>query len=210
MQGIAARSSYSAGSMASSASKPPRRRPGSDLDLPYIVGDTIPAPEVIEKTGDSAWALWSEVNRQHEVGFAKTAPASLPVRLGSEEPPGWAQTQPMKAAPRRPGQKARADAASIFTLEAAMLVARRNNRVCPRPERWLELYALLPERKTLRGSQSPPAPPTGPVWGVTAPLTKRLFFREHIEWAEAMGVLENVMAFMQTMPEQDWLHMGED
>ena len=194
--------------MASPASKTPRRRPGDDLDRPYVAGDSIPAPDVVEKSGDSAWALWSEVNRQHEVGFAKTAPASLPVRLSSESP-GWAQTQPMKAAtPRRAGLAR--DAAPIFTLEAAMLVARRNNRVCPQPERWLELYALLPERKTLRGVQTPPAPPTGPVWALTAPLSKRLFFREHIEWAEGMGVLESVMAFMQTMPEDDWVHMGED
>jgi hypothetical protein len=45
---------------------------------------------------------------------------------------------------------------------------------------------------------------------VTPPLTKRLCFREQIEWAEAAGLLESVMAFMQSMSEQDWLHMGED
>ena len=91
-----------------------------------------------------------------------------------------------------------------------MLVARKNNRVCPRPERWLELHALLPARETPRGIQNPSPPPTGPAWGLTAPLTKRLPFREHVEWAEGLGALENVMRFMQTMPEDGWLHMGED
>ena len=45
---------------------------------------------------------------------------------------------------------------------------------------------------------------------MTAPLTKRLVFREQIEWAERAGVLEDVVAFMQSMAEEDWLHMGED
>ena len=58
--------------------------------------------------------------------------------------------------------------------------------------------------------QSPPAPVTGPAWSVTPSLSKRLCFREQIEWAEREGVLESVMAFMQGMAEEDWLHMGED
>jgi hypothetical protein len=70
--------------------------------------------------------------------------------------------------------------------------------------------ALLPPRRTLRGSAQPPAPPTGAAWNVTPSLTKRLCFREHIEWAERAGVLEDAMAFMQSMAEEEWLHMGDD
>ena len=53
-------------------------------------------------------------------------------------------------------------------------------------------------------------PVTGPAWNVTPPLTKRLCFREQIEWAESQGVLESAVAFMQAMSEEEWLHMGED
>lgn len=180
------------------------------LDVPYTHGDAIPAPEAIEKSGESAWALFSEISRQHDARFADTASASAPMKLSATEAPGWAQTRPMTghgqvAAPAR-GR----DALPLFTLDAAMLVARRNNRVCPRPESWVKLSELLPARKTLRGTQPPPAPLTGPAWQVTPPLTKRLCFREQIEWAERQGVLESVMAFMQALPEEDWLHMGED
>lgn len=187
------------------SSKPPRR-PGTDLDAPYVAGDAIPAPEAVEKHGDSAWQMFNELQQQHENRFAETAPASTYHRMNTEDV-AWAPTQPMtKPAPgagKRPAEP-------LFTLDAAMLVARRNNRVCPRPERWQELFALLAPRKTLRGMQHPPAPVIGAAWAVTPPLTKRLAFREHIEWAERQGVLENVMAFMQSMPETDWLHMGED
>lgn len=184
----------------------PAARPASELDLPYALGDKIPAPEAVERSGESVWALWSEVNQKHDRGFAETAPATTSHR--SSEDQGWAKTQP--ASSLRTPRPRKVQAQPVFTLDAAMLVARRNNRVCPRAARWEELHALLPPRKTPRGVQTPPAPPTGPAWAKTPPLTKRLLFREHIEWAESQGVLENVMSFMQSMPETDWLHMGED
>ncbi len=184
------------------ASQKNSRRPGSgDLDRPWVPGDSIPAPEAIEG-GDTAWALWSEASAQQDRHFAKTMPATRSMRTTN---PSWEPTQPAARAPARVRESQ-----PLFTLDAAMLVARKNNRVSPRPERWNELYSLLPARKTLRGQQLPPAPPTGAAWAVTPPLSKRLCFREHIEWAERQGVLETVMHFMQTMREDDWLHMGED
>ena len=192
--------------MALSVPKKPAR--GRDLDRPWEAGDSIPAPVALHHDGDTAWALWNEVNQQHERHFADTAPMTPPPGMGPEDA-GWAPTQPAggmllrNAVPRAPEKP-------LFTLEGAMLVARRNNRVCPRPQRWDAFMQLLPAKKTLRGSLQPPAPPTGAAWAVTPPLTKRLCFREHIEWAETAGMLESAMAFMQSMPEEDWLHMGED
>lgn len=167
-----------------------RKTRSHDLERPWLPGDSIPAPEAIHEDGDSGWALWNEISRQHERRFARTAPMTRPLAASP--------------APRAP------QAQALFTLEAAMLVARRNNRVCPRPQRWDAFMVLLPPRKTLRGSAQPPAPPTGAAWAMTPSLTKRLCFREHIEWAERAGLLEEVMAFMQSMAEEDWLHMGED
>lgn len=182
---------------------------GSDLDRPWEAGDSIPAPEAVHGDGDTAWALWNEVSNQHEQRFADTAPATRPPGMTQEEV-AWAATQPASSAlAPRPAPKKKAQEA-IFTLESAMLVARRNNRVCPRPEQWDAFTRLLPARKTLRGSLPAPVPPTGAAWAVTPALTKRLAFREQIEWAEREGVLEKVMAFMQSMPEDGWLHMGED
>ena len=188
---------------------PPAKRTG--LDLPWHAADPIPVPDAVHQDGDSAWAMWNEVRQQHEARFAPTAPMTVPATApGSLSPheQAWAVTQPGGRAPTVP-QPAR-PAQPLFTLEAAMLVARKNNRVCPRPARWAEFSAMLPPRKTLRGHQQPPAAVTGPAWDVTPPLTKRLCFREQIEWAERAGLLEAVMAFMQAMGEEEWLHMGED
>ena len=185
--------------------KTPGRR-GGDLDRPWEPGDSIPAPEAEHRDDEAAWALFKDLAHQQDRRFADTLPMTRPSGLSTQEA-AWAPTRPLTtvardlpAAPQQP----------LFTLEAAMLVARRNNRVCPRPERWTAFMALLPPRKTLRGTMHPPVPPLGAAWSVTPPLTKRLYFREHIEWAQRAAVLEDVMAFMQGLPESDWLHIGED
>ena len=183
-----------------SPKKPDRK---DALDRSWIPGDSIPAGEAVHKDGESGWALWNEASQVHERKFMPTAPMTVPGRLEQ----GWATTQPA-GSQGRPAALHKPQ--PLFTLESAMLVARRNNRVCPRPERWNEFSKLLPPRKTLRGTQQPPVAVTGPAWTVTPALTKRLCFREQIEWAETQGVLETVVAFMQGMSEEEWLHMGED
>lgn len=40
----------------------PTVRAGLD---PYIPGDAIPVPEVIEKNTESVWALWTDVVQEH-------------------------------------------------------------------------------------------------------------------------------------------------
>ena len=193
--------------MDSLTTKPPAR-PRLDLDRPWAPGDTIPAAEAVHSDGDSAWALFNELTQQHEQRFADTAPMTQPPMRAEEV--SWAATMPADAglitarlvAPARPQAQ--------VTLEAAMLLARRNNRVCPRPEQWTAFTSLLPVRKTARGVQSPPAPATGAAWALTPPLTKRLCFREQVEWAESNGALAQAIAFMQSMPEDAWLHMGEE
>ena len=191
---------------------PRSRSPGSPrkgLDRPWEAGDSIPAPEAVLRESDSAWALFNEVTRQHEARFAETAPMTKPPPQLSPEELAWASTVPAGAT-ARPLPATRREQQPLFTLEGAMLVARRNNRVCPRPDAWNALSELLPPRRSLRGLQKPPAPATGAAWAITPPLTKRLCFREQVEWAEREGVLESIMDFMQAMSEDQWLHMGED
>lgn len=191
---------------------PPSKKPGKhggDLDRPWFAGETIPAPEASHHDGETAWELWNEVAQQHERRFAETMPMTQGPGLTPDEV-SWAATQPAGGVLPKRLPLPKAAEKPLFTLEGAMLVARRNNRVCPRPAHWDAFMKLLPAKKTLRGNQQPPAPPTGAAWVVTPSLTKRLCFREQIEWAERAGALEAVMAFMQSMSEQEWLHMGED
>jgi hypothetical protein len=177
--------------------------PGARPRRAWQEGDTIPAPEAVQSDGESAWALWQQVAQQHEAGFAPTQPLTVPLSLKPEEV-AWAPTQP--AGPLRGARQAQQQ---LVTLEAAILVARRNNRVCPRLDRWTEFRKLLPARKTATGVSQPPPALTGAQWDQLPSLTKRMLFRDQIEWAEHTGVLAAALEFMQRMAEQDWLHMGE-
>lgn len=188
---------------------PPHKKTSKDDDLgrTWHPGDAIPVPEAEYRGTESGWALWNEAAQQDEKRFAPTVPMN---KAGMDtHDRAWAPTVPAAvAAPQAPAR--RNEREPLFTLDIAMLVARRNNRVCPRPQRWLEFSRLLAPRQTERGMQPPPPPVAGEAWATTPSLTKRLCFREQVEWAAQQGVLEEVMAFMQSMPEEDWLHMGED
>ncbi|GEM_PF-701826 len=184
---------------------PPRASPG--LDEPYIRGDALPSPVAVEMNSDSAWAMWKEAHAAHEAKFADTAPmpVSSPVPISGD--PRYAATQPAPlqgehgASPDAPrGPKAKPP-----TVDDAMLEARKNNRVCPIPARWQELYQMLPDRK----NNQPTPPLIGPSWLATPSLSKRMCLREHLEWADAKGNLDPVLAFLKQLPEGEWHHMGD-
>jgi hypothetical protein len=192
--------------MATDKKKSPPRAPRS-LDEPYIRGDVIPSPVAVEMNSDSAWAMWKEAHAAHEAKFADTAPMSMSSPVSISGDPRYAATQPATLqgesganpdAPRGPKVKPP-------TVDDAMLEARKNNRVCPIPARWQELYQMLPDRK----NNQPTPPLIGPSWLATPSISKRMCLREHLEWAEAKGSLEPMLAFLKQLPEGEWHHMGD-
>jgi hypothetical protein len=182
----------------SSHRKPRSGSPESSHD-PYGHGDPIPSPHADERDTDSIWDLWHKTHKAHEVGFAQTAPAPV-VPTGQS---AFAPTQPVGLAHAPVPPPTRAPKA--LTLQDAMVEARLNNRVCPKPARWQELYEMLPQR-----TASQPTPPLlGVSWNATPSLSKRMCLREHLAWAEAKGALAAVLAFLKGLPEEDWHHMGD-
>ena len=163
----------------------------TDLGGLTLPADFRAAAEAIEKDSDSAWALWQEANAKVEGGdprYAKTEPAGL---AGSK--PAQLATPAFK------------ENAKSVTVEEAMVVARKNNRVVPRPVRWHELFDMLPGKVP----GQPPAPSTGKAWSTTTSIAKRSCLREQLDWAARRGVLDTVYEFLQSLPESDWLHMDE-
>ena len=170
--------------------------------------DHTKVAEAIEMTGDTGWELWDRAVESINAGFADTAPSSIPMRLSGGDP-RYAATMPaplvkrvlVPAVPRgvRPEPE----------LDDVLLEARRNNRVCPQPPRWLDLFDLL-QRKAAGTPLRLPAPPlTGKAWTGTRPLAKRMCFREQLEWAAANNCLGIAFDFLKTLPDTDWHYMGE-
>ncbi|MBI2768071.1 MAG: hypothetical protein HYX47_00470 [Burkholderiales bacterium] len=163
---------------------PPHKKTSS-LDRPFVAGDSIPAPLAVEHDTETAWALFNNLSEQQNVGFAATEPAPI---MRREAP----------ARPQAPQRKA-------TTVEEVILESRRSNRVCPLPARWVQLYEMLPGKT----HNQPPPPITGPAWRATPSMSKRMCMRDHIEWAGQHGGLDEVMAFLKMLPEEQWHHMGD-
>ncbi len=97
----------------------------------------------------------------------------------------------------------------MATLEEALEEVQRNNRVCPQPQKWNELYKLLPNKRRKGGGWEPSLPLILAAWWDTSAIQKKLRLCEHIEWAYKQGCLDVVYEFMKNLKEEEWLHVGE-
>lgn len=97
----------------------------------------------------------------------------------------------------------------MATPEEAITEATKNKRVCPQPQKWNELYNLLPNKRSKGNRWEPPPPLILAAWWDTPAMLKMLRLREHIEWASGQGVLDTVYEFLINLKEEEWHHIGE-
>ena len=97
----------------------------------------------------------------------------------------------------------------MATLDQILAEMQKNHRVCPLPNRWQELYDMLPNKQRQGLGWKPALPLILAAWWDTPALSKMLRLREHIEWAAAHGCLDDVYSFLCSLPEDEWHHIGE-
>lgn len=146
-----------------------------------ILADLGPLPEVVESKSDTAWKMFLELQEQHTDRFSKTVPSS-PTRL-IDHP---------------------AAADRVISVQDVMTEARRHSRVCPVQPEWQRLHELL----VAAAGADAPAAITGAERRTTPPLVKRVRLRDQVEWAARHGVLQEVFAFLEPLPEDHWVHMA--
>ena len=191
--------------VASSPVSPARaeaKQDGNTLS-PYQQGDPIPRPDAVEIDTDTSWALFTDLVASENRSFADTAPPTDTMRYPADER-SYAATvpAPLQGVPKAPAR-------NELSVVEVMVEARRNNRVCPQPARWQQLYDMLPGKKHSGAGWEPPPPLVDAAWLGTPSIPKRMCLREHIEWAASHGGLEQVYAFMKSLPENEWYHMGD-
>lgn len=94
--------------------------------------------------------------------------------------------------------------------KALLDYCKENGRFCPQPQHWNRLWEMLPgrTRKPTRGwNPSPPLILT--AWDNATGQDKLLRLRDHIGWADAHGVIDDVDAYLREMTEEQWFH-GRD
>jgi hypothetical protein len=97
----------------------------------------------------------------------------------------------------------------MATLEDVLAEAQKNDRICPRPDKWNRLYRMLPKKRGASGKREPALPLILAAWWGTSELQKIQRLREHIEWADAHGCLDKAYAFLRSLPEEEWHHFRD-
>ena len=96
------------------------------------------------------------------------------------------------------------------TIETIWEYCTSNNRLCPKPIKWRDLFVMLKDKKQIpSGGWEPSLPLILGAWGNTMPIEKLWRFREHIQWAFDHNQLDEVGRYLRSLSENDWTHFGE-
>ncbi|MDD5090015.1 MAG: hypothetical protein PHQ23_03780 [Candidatus Wallbacteria bacterium] len=76
--------------------------------------------------------------------------------------------------------------------------------ICPQPDKWNELYELLPDKHRKGNGWIPPLPLILNGWWYSNDQEKKMRLREHLEYAEKKGVLNEVIDFLSNLRPEDW------
>jgi hypothetical protein len=191
--------------MADSPKPPP---PPPAVAVPFAFpGDRATAPMALEENSPSAWQRFEDLLSSQDQPFDNTKQVTQPGPVGPG-PEGFQATQPMGALPGIPSAQQRQSQRPI-NLEEVMVLARRQNRACPRPQQWMEFHSLLPSKVQNGKAVDAPLPLIAGAWNVASPMQKRLRLRDQIEWAERAGALMAIYDFLVALPEDQWFHFDE-
>jgi len=94
-------------------------------------------------------------------------------------------------------------------LNTLLEYVRQDGRVCPMPQRWNELWEMLPSRQRVGGGWEPGVPLILAAWWDTPALSKMMRLEEQICHAQAHGALPEVDRFLRGLPEDEWAHLGD-
>lgn len=93
-------------------------------------------------------------------------------------------------------------------LESLLLYCQSNGRVCPVPQTRNHLYQLLPGSRQVGVGWVTPLPLILAAWWEASDDEKRGRLAEHLQWASEHGALQSVCAYLHSLPEEQWHHMG--
>lgn len=97
----------------------------------------------------------------------------------------------------------------MITVDLVLAETQKNDRVCPQPQEWQQLYELLSGKRRNGMGWEPSLPLVLAAWWDAPALSKMLRVREHIEWADTHGALEQVYVFLNALTEEQWHHIGD-
>jgi hypothetical protein len=94
----------------------------------------------------------------------------------------------------------------VADLEQLLAYCSNNSRVCPQPQRWNELYQMLPDTRRKGAGFEPALPLILAAWWEATNSQKKERLKDHIQWASEHGALSKVDDFLRSLPEGEWHH----
>jgi hypothetical protein len=97
----------------------------------------------------------------------------------------------------------------MITLQHVFDESAKNNRVCPQPRKWNELYEILADKRRKGIGWEPALPLILAAWWDTPAISKIRRLQEHIQWAADHDCLTEVYDFLHALSDDDWHHVGD-
>ena len=95
------------------------------------------------------------------------------------------------------------------TLEEVTTMSTAGGRVCPMPQQWNELWAMLPNRTRVGAGWHPPLPLILAAWWEKSDFEKRERLATHLRYAEENGCLNEIATFLARLPLEQWHVQGD-
>jgi hypothetical protein len=76
--------------------------------------------------------------------------------------------------------------------------------ICPQPQKWQELWDLLPVKERTGGGWNPSLPLILAAWWDATDCSKQARFLEHLAWAETHGTIEEALDYLRKLNPSDW------
>ncbi len=95
------------------------------------------------------------------------------------------------------------------TFELLWEYCTSNNKICPMPIKWNELYQLLENTQQIGVGYEPPIPLILGAWHNTSDYQKQNRLKVHIEWAKEHNQLDDIGSYLRSLKKEEWLHSKE-
>ena len=95
-------------------------------------------------------------------------------------------------------------------LEEITDYCKSENRICPQPQLWNSMWAMLKDKvRKPSGGFNPPAPLILAAWWETSDTSKQMRLMEHLVWADNHNQLNEITGFLINLSEDQWHHINE-
>lgn len=97
----------------------------------------------------------------------------------------------------------------MVTLLQIIELCASEDRVCPKPIKWEDLWKLLKNKKRNGNSWIPSLPLILAAWDFTSDSSKKERLIEHLKWADEQNQLDEIFQYLSALNESDWHHKNE-